>query len=155
MSVAPAGYHTVTPYLTVKDSAAAIAFYQQAFGAEEVYRLHMPDGSVCHAEVRVGDSVVMLSDACPAWGTKSPADLGGTPFGMVVYVRDVDAAFATAVAAGGTAVMPPADMFYGDRMGTVLDPFGHKWSLATHLKDMTPDEIKAAMGDWLKSMPQG
>jgi PhnB protein len=151
MSVAPAGYHTVTPYLVVPKSADAIAWYQKAFGAEELFRLTMPDGGVCHAEIKVGTSAVMLSDANPEWGTKAPADLGGTTVGFMVYVRDADGAFAAAVAAGATVVMPVADQFYGDRAGTVLDPFGHKWTLGTRVKELTPAETQAALDVWIKA----
>lgn len=151
MSVPPAGYHTVTPYLTVPNAAEAIAWYQKSFGAEETCRLTMPGGGVAHAEIRIGDSALMLGDENPEWGNKSPATLGGTPTGYCVYVRDVDAAFETAVAAGGTVVQPVADQFYGDRSGSLNDPFGHKWTLATRVKDMTPAEMQAAMDEWMKS----
>jgi PhnB protein len=150
---APAGYHTVTPYFTVPSAAEAIDWYQKAFGAVEKLRLTMPGGGVAHAEIVIGDSAVMFGDENPAWGNKSPKTLGGTPAGCCVYVADCDAAFERAVAAGATVEMPPADQFYGDRSATVYDPFGHKWSLATRVKDMTPAEMQAAMDEWLKSMP--
>ena len=153
MSAAPAGYHTVTPYLTVPSAAEAIEFYKTAFGAVEKLRLTMPGGGIAHAEFVIGDSALMTGDENPEWGNKSPKTLGGTPSGFCIYVPDVDAAFDKAVAAGATVVMPVADQFYGDRSGTVLDPFGHKWTLATHLKDMTPAEMQAAMDEWMKSMP--
>lgn len=149
---APAGYHSVTPYLTVPSAADAIAFYVKAFGAVEKLRLTMPGGGIAHAEISIGDSALMMGDENPEWGNKSPQTLGGTPSGYCVYVPDVDAAFATALAAGATEVMPVADQFYGDRSGTVLDPFGHKWTLATHLKDMTEAEMQAAMDEWMQSM---
>ncbi len=154
MSVPPAGYHTITPCLTVPSAADAIDWYQKAFGAEELCRLCMPDGSVAHAEVKIGDSAIMLGDECPAWGNKSPKTLGGTATGFCVYVRDVDAAFEKAVAAGATVIQPVTDQFYGDRSGSLSDPFGHKWMLATRVKDLSPAEIQVAMEEWLKSMPQ-
>ncbi|MFO0848587.1 MAG: VOC family protein [Gemmataceae bacterium] len=149
----PTGYHTVTPYLTVPCAAEAIAWYTQAFGAVEKLRLTLPGGGVAHAEIAIGDSPVMLGDECPAWGNKSPKTLGGVPGGYCVYVPDVDAAFAQAVAAGGTVKQPVADQFYGDRSGSVVDPFGHVWTLATRVKDMTAAEMQAAMDAWMASMP--
>lgn len=153
MSAAPAGYHTVTPYLTVPSAAEAIAFYATAFGAVETCRLLMSDGGIAHAEVAIGDSRVMLGDENPAWGSKSPHTLGGTPGGCCVYVPDVDTAYDRAVAAGAAAESPVEDQFYGDRAGTVRDPFGHKWTLATRQKDLTPAEMQAAMDEWLKTLP--
>jgi PhnB protein len=147
------GYHTVTPYFTVPCSAEAIAFYTKAFGAVERMRLTLPDGGIAHAEITIGDSVIMLGDENPVWGNKSPKTLGGTPAGCNLAVPDVDAAFDRAVAAGATVLMPVADQFYGERSGTVLDPFGHKWSLSTHIKDMTPAEMQAVMDEWMKAMP--
>lgn len=150
----PAGYHTVTPYLTAADAVAAIEFYKAAFGAVETCRLTMPDGSIAHAEVRIGDSHVMLGQECPAWGNKSPLTLGGSPVGLCVYLPDVDAAFARAVSAGAKVDRPVEDQFYGDRSGTVTDPFGHKWTLATHVEDMTPAEMQRRMDAWIASMAQ-
>ena len=146
----PDGYHAVTPYLCVRGAATAIDFYAKAFGAEEVMRLTMPGGVVCHAEVKIGDSRVMLADEMPEWGNKGPQSLGGTPTGFCVYVTDVDAVFAQAAAAGATVERPVADQFYGDRSGTVLDPFGHKWTIATHKEDLSPAEMQARMDAWLK-----
>ena len=148
----PAGYHTVTPYLTASDAAAAIDFYKAAFGAEETCRLTMPDGSIAHAEIKIGDSHVMLGQECPAWGNKSPNSLGGTPVGLCVYLPDVDAAFAQAVAAGAAVDRPVVDQFYGDRSGTVTDPFGHKWTLATHVEDVAPEQMQKRMEEWMASM---
>jgi PhnB protein len=148
----PAGYHSVTPYLTASDAAAAIEFYKAAFGAVETCRLTMPDGSICHAEVKIGDSHIMLGQECPAWGNKSPLSLGGTPTGLCVYVPDVDAQFAQAVAAGAKVDKAIEDQFYGDRSGTVTDPFGHKWTLATHVEDVAPAEMQARMEAWIASM---
>ncbi len=140
----PAGYHTVTPHLVVADAAAAIAFYQEAFGAEELIRVPTPDGQgVLHAEIKIGDSPVMLADELPEFGGRSPQSLGGSPVAIHLYVEDVEAVFKRAVDAGATAVMPPTDMFWGDRYGRLTDPFGHYWSLATHMRDPTPEELQA------------
>jgi PhnB protein len=139
----PQGFHTVTPYITVKGAAQAIDFYKRAFGAEEVERIPGPDGkSVMHAEVKIGDSIVMLSDELPQAGSRSPQTLGGSTGYLFLYVSDVDAAFKRAVDAGAKGAMPPADMFWGDRFGKVADPFGHEWGLATHKEDLSPDEIR-------------
>jgi PhnB protein len=139
----PDGYRTVTPYLTVKGAAQAIDFYTRAFGAQEVERMTGLDGqSVMHAEIKIGDSVVMLSDEFPQMGCRSPQTLGGTTASLFLYVADVDAAFQRAVDAGAKAIMPPADMFWGDRFGTLVDPFGHQWSLATHKEDLSREEIR-------------
>jgi len=144
----PKGFHSVTPYLTVTDSARAIDFYKRAFGAEELYRVDGPDGKVAHAEIRIGDSIVMLSDEMPGW-SRSPQSLGGTPVNIFLYVKDVDGGFNRAVAAGAKVAMPVSDMFWGDRYGQVTDPFGHSWSLATHKEDVPLEELrertKAAM----------
>jgi PhnB protein len=147
----PDGYSTVTPYLNVTGAAKAIEFYKQAFGAQEVMRIPGPDGSIMHAEIRIGNSHIMMSDENPAWGTKSPTTLGGTTGGMMIYVPDCDAVFDRAVKAGATVLMPCSDQFYGDRCGSILDPFGHKWSIATHQKDMTPAEMNAAFEEWMKA----
>jgi PhnB protein len=148
-STTPAGYHTVTPYIICRGAAAAIDFYTTALGATEVIRLTMPDGSIAHAEIKVGDSHVMLGEENPEWGSKSPHALGGTPAGLMVYVPDVDAAFARAVAAGATVERPVADQFYGDRSGTVVDPFGHKWTIGTHVEDIPQDQMQPRMDAWL------
>ena len=140
----PADAEHVTPHLVVSDAAAAIDYYVKAFGARELFRMPMPDGSkLMHAELRIGDSPLMLVDEMPDFGSKSPATLGGTPVTIHLYVEDVDAVYERAIAAGGTAVMPPQDMFWGDRYGRLLDPFGHCWSIATHVKDPTPEELEA------------
>jgi uncharacterized glyoxalase superfamily protein PhnB len=139
----PDGYRTATPYLTVKGAAQAIDFYTRAFGAQEVERMTGPDGqSVMHAEVKIGDSIVMLSDEFPQMGCRSPQTLGGTTASVFLYVPDVDTAFQRAVDAGATAIMPPADMFWGDRFGKLVDPFGHQWAMATHKEDLSPEEIR-------------
>ena len=135
----PAGYHTVTPYLVVDGAARAIEFYKKAFNAEELLRLPMPDGKIAHAEVKIGDSPVMLADASDDF--RGPAAFGGTPVSLMVYVTDVDKIFKQAIAAGAKEKRPVADQFYGDRLGTLVDPFGHVWSIATHVEDVAPDEI--------------
>jgi len=148
----PDGYHTLTTYLIVKDSKAAMAFYTKAFGAKEILRLSMPDGSIAHAEMKVGDSHFMLSDENEQWGNKSPKTLGGTPVGLAIYVDDCDQVFDRAVAAGATIERPVMDQFYGDRSGTLFDLDGHKWTIGTHKIDMSPAEMQKAMDEWLKSM---
>lgn len=141
----PPGYHSVTPYLAQRDCAAALAFYERAFGAQRVMCLDMPGGKIAHAEIRIGDSILMMSDENPDWGSKSAVTLGGSPVQLMVYVPDVDAAFARALAAGGTQVRPVQDQFYGDRSGTLADPFGYQWTLATHIEDVSEDEAKRRM----------
>ena len=147
----PDGYHSVTPYLYVRGAAEAIAFYEKAFGAVEVMRLAMPGGVIGHAEIRIGNSVVMLSDEMPEWGNKSPQTLGGPSSGLMVYVPDVDALFAQAIAAGASVHKPLADQFYGDRSGSVLDPYGHSWTIATHTEDVPHEEMAARMDAWIAS----
>ena len=137
----PEGYHAVTPYLICRNAGQAIAFYQQAFGAKELYRLPGPRDSIGHAELQIGDSRVMLADESPDGAWRSPQSAGGTPVTMVLYVADVDATFRSAVAAGARPVREVQDQFYGDRMGTVQDPFGHIWTIGTHVEDVPPDEI--------------
>ena len=137
----PEGYHTVTPYLTIRDAARAIEFYKQAFGAKEHFRMNAPDGTVGHAELRIGDSIVMLSEENPKGDCRSPAALNGTTISLFLYVEDVDQVFAQAVRAGATVSMPVTDMFWGDRHGQVSDPFGHRWSIATHKEDLSPEEV--------------
>jgi PhnB protein len=140
----PEGYHTITPHLIVKNGAQAIEFYKKAFGAEELFRMNTPDGNVGHAQLKIGDSLFMLADEFPQMGALSPESIGGSPVSMYVYVEDVDTVFNQAVSAGATVVNPVMDMFYGDRWGHLKDPFGHFWSIATHKKDLTPDELKKA-----------
>jgi PhnB protein len=137
----PDGYHTVTPYLTLDDAAAAIEYYKQAFGAKERVRMDAPDGRVGHAELEIGDSLVMVSDEFPQGSTRSPKELGGTTAGAFLYVKDVDAVVKRAVDAGATVTMEVADQFWGDRFGSITDPFGHSWSIATHVEDVTPEQI--------------
>jgi len=150
----PKGYHTLTPYMTVRDAARAIEFYKQAFGAEEKGVMKGPDGKVMHAELRIGDSIVMLADEFPEFGSLSPQSTGGTGMGLHIYSEDVDSAFDRAVKAGGKVEMPVADMFWGDRYGKLVDPFGHKWSIATHKRDMSPEEIEEAQEEFMKQMPK-
>jgi len=138
----PEGYHTLTPYLIVKGAAKALDFYAKALGATELYRMADPSGKVGHAEMRIGDSHLMLADEFPEMGALGPQVNGGHSVSFLVYVPDVDAAFARAVAAGGKAVRPVEDQFYGDRSGTLVDPFGHQWTLATHVEDVSPEEME-------------
>lgn len=138
----PEGYHSATPYMTVRDAAAALAFYKAAFGAEEMFRLTEPGGRIGHAEFRIGDSPIMLSDEYPDFGALSPAALGGTPIKMMLYVPDCDEAVKRAVAAGATVLRVPADQFYGDRTAMVADPFGHGWYLQTRIEEVSPQEMQ-------------
>jgi PhnB protein len=137
----PEGYHTLTPQLAVDDAAQAIDFYKRAFGAKERGRMPGPEGKIAHAELEIGDSVVMLADPFEQSTSKPPKQLGGTSVGIFLYVEDVDAAVQQAVDAGATVTMPVDDMFWGDRFGTLADPFGHEWQLATHKEDLEPEEI--------------
>jgi PhnB protein len=142
----PDGYHSVTPYLSIKGAAAALAFYKQAFSAEEIYRIDMPGGLIGHAEIQIGDSRIMFADDIPEMSDGvigSPSALRGTTFGLHVYVDDVDARFERAIAAGATVKRPVKDQFYGDRSGTLEDPFGHIWTVATHIEDLSADEIRS------------
>jgi PhnB protein len=141
----PPGYHSVTPYLALRDARSALDFYARAFGAELALKLDMPDGSVAHAEIRIGDSILMMAEENPDWGSRSPQALGGSPVSMMIYVADVDAAFARALAAGATEVRPVADQFYGDRTGTLADPYGYQWTLATHVEEVSAEEAQRRM----------
>ena len=141
----PEGYHTVTPYLIIDGAAAAIEFYRKAFGAVEVVRMPSPDGRIGHAEIRIGDSHVMLADESPEMDARSPGTVGGSPVSIVLYVEDVDKVVARAVAAGAKIERPVEDKFYGDRMGGIEDPFGHRWYVGTHIEDVTPEEMKKRM----------
>jgi PhnB protein len=146
----PDGYHAVTPYLIIRGAARAIEFYKQVFGATEVMRLGGSEGKIGHAELRIGDSVIMMADEYPEMGARSPETIGGTPVMILVYVTDVDAVFARALAAGAKQVRPIADQFYGDRSGTMTDPFGHNWTIATHKEDVPPAEIERRAAAMLK-----
>ena len=145
----PEGYSTISPYLAVDDAAEAIEYYKKAFGAEETERMEAPGGKIGHAELKIGDSHVMLSDPFPQASTTPPKELGGTSASIFMYVEDVDAVVQKAVDAGATVTMEVEDQFWGDRFGSITDPFGHNWSIATHIEDLTPEEIeersKAAM----------
>jgi len=139
----PEGYHTVTPFLSLDDAAAAIEFYKRAFGAEERGRMPAPDGRIAHAEIQIGDSVIMLSDMFEGQSLgKTPKQAGGTTVGLFLYVEDVDEVFKQALDAGATATSEPEDMFWGDRFGRVTDPFGHDWQIATRKEDLTPEELE-------------
>ena len=153
----PAGYHTVTPYLIIRDAASALAFYQKAFGATERMRFADPQGRVGHAEIKIGNSIIMLGEESPEMGARGPQTLGGSPVNLLLYVKDVDAAFSRALAAGAKELGPVKDQFYGDRIGSVTDPYGHVWYLATHKEDVSPDELQrraaAAHGGQEASVP--
>lgn len=149
----PAGYNSITPTLTVKGALKALEFYKQAFGAEQREVCYGPDGkTVMHAELKIGTSIVMLNDEFPEMNCLSPESIGNTPVSLYLYVENVDAVVDTAVKAGAKVTMPVSDMFWGDRFGQLVDPFGHKWGVATHVKDMTPEEIKKAQETWQKEM---
>ena len=150
----PDGYHTATPYLVVKDAASAIQFYKKAFGATETLRMADPSGKVMHAEVKIGDSPIMLADEFPEMGARGPQSIGGTPVSICLYVQDVDAQFNQAIAAGSKALRPVQDQFYGDRSGTLTDPFGHVWTIATHKEDVTPEEMRKRFEAFTKKQGQ-
>ena len=137
----PDEYRGATPYLCVNDGLRAIEFYKKAFGAREVMRMAGPDGKLGHAELRIGDAPIMLADEQPEMNFRSPQSIGGTPVNIVVYVTDVDALVKQAAANGVKVLRPPTDQFYGDRMATLEDPFGHSWSFATHVEDVSPEEM--------------
>jgi PhnB protein len=137
----PEGYHSVTPYLIVKGAAAAISFYQKAFGATELFRMEH-EGKVGHAEIKIGDSPIMLADEAPEMGFTSPREDGGASVSIMLYVDSVDSVFAKAIEAGATELRPVTDQFYGDRSGTLRDPFGHVWNVATHVEDVSPEEME-------------
>ena len=138
----PEGYHTVTPYLTVNDAASAIEFYKKAFGATELMRLADPSGKIGHAEIRIGDSPIMLAEEFPEYGNRSPQSLGGSPVVIHLYVEDVDAVASQAIAVGAKVLIPVGDQFYGDRSGRFTDPFGHVWIISTHKEDVSPEEMQ-------------
>ena len=148
----PEGYHSVTPYLAVDDANAAIEYYKKAFGAKERLRMDAPDGSVGHAELEIGDSLVMLSDPTPEATTRPPSEVGGTTAGIFLYVPDVDAVVKKAVDGGATVTMEVADQFWGDRFGSIKDPFGHIWSIATHVEDVPPEAIAQRAKDAMAAM---
>ena len=146
----PDGFTTVTPSLVMKDCKKAIDFYKKALGAQELMRMPGPDGKMMHAEIKVGNSHVMMNDEI--MGSKSAETLGASPVTFYLYVEDADSSFKKAIAAGCKEIMPVADMFWGDRMGAVSDPFGYKWNFSTHIKDMTPEEMKRGQDEWMKQM---
>jgi len=141
----PEGYHTLSAYLTVRGASDALEFYKKAFGAVELMRLNMPDGKIAHAEFKIGDSILMISDENPECGSTSPEALGGSPVTLHLYVADADATFSDAIQAGAKEKMPLENQFWGDRMGGVVDPFGHHWLVATHVEDVDPGEFQSRM----------
>jgi PhnB protein len=141
----PEGYHAVTPYLTLKDASRAIAFYKEALGAKEIYRLPMPDGRLGHAEMQIGDCRIMMADESPEWGNKSAKAFGGSPVVMCIYAEGVDSLCERFVKAGGKVVRPLQNQFYGDRSGTFEDPEGYRWTLAQHIEDVSPEEMQRRM----------
>ena len=138
----PEGYHSVTPYLSIKGAAAAIDYYKQVFGATELFRMAGPDGKIGHAEIKIGDSPIMLADEFPEMEFVSPKTLGGSPVGLMIYVDDVDTMYTQAISAGAQEIKPLQNQFYGDRSGTLKDPFGHVWTVATHVEDVPPEELE-------------
>ena len=148
----PEGYHTATPYLVVDDATEAIAYYTKAFGAKERGRMEAPGGKIGHAELQIGDSIVMLSDPFPGGSTRPPKELGGASSSVFLYVEDVDAVVERAVEAGATVTMEVADQFWGDRFGTITDPFGQIWSIATHVEDVPPEEMEARAKEAMAGM---
>lgn len=143
----PEGYHSVTPYLIVNDGAKAIDFYKQAFGATELFRMDAPGGKIGHAEIKIGDSPIMLADEFPEMGYRSAKSIGSTPVSLMIYVEDVDSVFPQAIAAGGKELKPIQDQFYGDRSGTLEDPFGHVWTVSTHKEDVSPEQMDQRMAE--------
>jgi uncharacterized glyoxalase superfamily protein PhnB len=150
----PEGYHTLTPHIVVRGAAQAIEFYKKAFGAVEIRRSAMPDGKLIHADLKIGDSHLLLVDELPAMGVYGPSE-GRSPVTLHMFVEDVDSVFNRAVAAGAKATMPVADMFWGDRFGKLVDPFGHDWSIATHKEDLTPEEMKKRQDAMMAQMGKG
>ena len=147
----PDGYHSATPYLIVKGAANAIDYYKRAFGATELFRMADDKGTVGHAEIKIGDSVIMLADETPGAVCHTPRSLGGSSVGMMIYVDDVDTVFKRAVEAGGKSLRPLTNQFYGDRSGTLEDPYGHVWTVATHVEDVPPEELKRRAQQAMKS----
>ena len=151
----PEGFHSVTPAIVVKDAAKAIDFYKKALGAQELVRMPGPDGKIMHAEIKIGDSIIFLGEEMPMPGNiRSPQTLGGSTCTLNVYVPNVDEQFKQALAAGGKESMPVADQFWGDRYGTLTDPFGYTWGIATHKEDLSPEEMKVRMEEFFASMAQ-
>jgi len=151
----PEGLHSVTPYLTVRNGAKALEFYKRAFGAKELHRMPSPDGRLMHAAIQIGDSQIFLSDEFSEMPTsRSPETLNGSPVTILIYVPDVDSVFSSATQAGGTALEKPTDMFWGDRWSTVRDPFGHMWAIATHVEDVTPEEMEKRSAQFMSAQTQ-
>ena len=150
----PTGYHSVTPTIVVRGADKAIDFYKRAFGAEEINRMPAPDGSIMHAEIRIGDSVIMLGEENEQWGTRSPQSLGGVHGSLHIYVENADASFERALKAGAKVRYPLEDAFWGDRYGKVTDPFGHEWGIATRVKELTPAEMDKAGKEWMAKQAQ-
>lgn len=148
----PDGFATATPYLHVRNLEAALAFYQQAFGAELFYALPGPDGKPVHGEIRIGNSIIMLGEESPEMGAKSPLLVGDVSSSIMLYVDDCDAVFQQALAAGATAMTPPADMFWGDRHGKLADPFGHQWGIATHVEEVSPEQVRERFAAMMATM---
>jgi PhnB protein len=143
----PKGYHSITPYLIIDEAAKAIKFYKKVFGAKEVMRMDQPDGKVGHAELKIGDSIIMLADECPAKNAKSPTAFGGSAIAIHLYIKDVDTVVKRAVKLGAKLTRPVVDMFYGDRAGEIVDPFGHKWYVSTHVEDVTPAKLRKRVAE--------
>lgn len=150
----PEGYRTVTPYLVVDNGAAALDFYRRAFGAKETMRMEGPDGKIAHAELKIGDSMIMLAEEMPGTGTRAPRSIGGTTAGVFLYLEDVDSAFKQAVSAGAKVDQAPTDQFWGDRYGRLTDPFGHSWSLATHKEEVSHEEMARRSREAMAKMGQ-
>jgi PhnB protein len=148
----PEGYHTITPYLAVENASEAIDFYQRAFGAQERVRMDGPGGAIMHAELQVGDSMIMLSDPFPQSSTTPPKQLGGTSVSIFAYVENIDDVYKQAIDAGASSLMEPDDMFWGDRFGSVQDPFGHSWTIATHIEDVEPEEMQRRSEEFMSQM---
>lgn len=150
----PEGFQTVTPYLNIKNAAKAIEFYKQAFGGEEICRMNAPDGSrIMHAAMKIGNSIIFIADEYPEMGCKSPETLGGNSGSLHLYVEKVDEAFQRAIKAGGKEIMPPTDMFWGDRFSKLADPFGHQWSIATHVEDLSEEEQAKRAKEFFSKAP--
>ena len=149
----PEAYRTASPYLIVRDAAAALQFYSEAFGASETRRLNTPDGRIMHAEMKIGDSMIFLASEFPDHGAFSPEHFGGSPASIVLYVDDADALFARAVKSGATSLRPMQDQFFGERSGTVLDPFGHRWTLNTHIEDVSDEDMERRFAAMMSATP--
>lgn len=145
VSAIPSGYTSITPYMICRGAVAALDFYGRAFGAQEIMRLEAAPGIIAHAEIKIGNAIIMLADEHPEFGALSPQAIGGTPISLMIYTEDCDAMFANAIAAGATVERPLQNQFYGDRSGMLIDPFGHRWCIATHVEDVAPDEITKRM----------